>query len=131
MRMVAKIDKRLALLFAIFLVVFSTGIVIAHQCNPISSNQITMQQNHSDHGSAPMAATKSLNANYNSERLMNTGCAALFIFVLLFGRKLLNLKAPSSPLNRFMILSRELLASHRPQVFHLALTRPQLGVIRI
>ena len=129
--MVAKINKRLALIFAIFLALFSTGMVIAHQCYSISSNQVLMQQNHSDHGSAPTAATKSLNANSNLERLMDTGCAALFIFVLLFGRKLSNLKASGSPFNRFMILSREFLVSNRPQVFHLSLTRPQLGVIRI
>jgi len=121
MRMVARSNKRLALVFAIFLGVFSTGIVIAHQCHSISSNQVAIQHNHSDHGSAPTASTKSLYVNSVSDRLIDTGCVALFIAVLFFGRKLLNLKAPSSPSIRFITLSREIFASIRPQVFHLTL----------
>ena len=131
MRMGVKSKKRLAMLFTIFLGVFSTGMVIAQQCHSISSNQVTMQLNHSDHDSAPMALTKPLNATSNTERLIDGGCAALFIVVLLLGRKLFDLRAPSFPLNSFVTLSRKLVATYRPQVFHLALSRPQLGVIRI
>jgi NhaP-type Na+/H+ and K+/H+ antiporter len=131
MRMVANSNKRLALLFAIFLAVFSTGMVIAHQCDSISSNQVMMQHNHTDHGSAPMAATKSLNVTSNTEQLIDSGCAALFIVVLLLGRKLFDLRAPNSPVKRFMSLSRDLVKTYRPQVFHLSLSRQQLGVIRI
>lgn len=131
MRMEAKSNKRLAFLFAIFLAVFSTGMVIAHQCNFVSSNQVSMQHNHSDHSSATTIVTNSLNVSSNTERLVNTGCAALFIVVLLFGRKFLDLRAPRSRLSSFMALSRDLVTVHRPQVFQLSLTRPQLGVIRI
>ncbi|MEJ6607324.1 MAG: hypothetical protein QNL07_01770 [Candidatus Planktophila sp.] len=131
MRMVDKSIKRLALLFAIFLAVFSTGMVIAHQCLAMSSNQVTMQHNHSDHDSAPTAATKPLNVTSNTERLIDSGCVALFFVVLLFGRKLFKLRAHSSRLNSFMTLSRVLVVDYRPQVFHLTLSRPQLGVIRI
>jgi hypothetical protein len=131
MRMVAKSNKRIAVLFAIFLAVFSTGIVIAHQCHSIISNQVSMQHNHSDHGSAPTGAVKSLNDNSNTERLIDTGCAALFIVVLLLGRKFLDLRAPMSRLSNFRNLSRDWVTVHRPQVFQLSLSRPQLGVIRI
>jgi hypothetical protein len=131
MRMVAKSNKRIAVLFAIFLAVFSTGIVIAHQCHSIISNQVSMQHNHSDHGSAPTGAVKSLNDNSNTERLIDTGCAALFIVVLLLGRKFLDLRAPRSRLSSFRNLSRDWVTVHRPQVFQLSLSRPQLGVIRI
>ena len=131
MRMVAKSNKRMALLFAIFLAVFSTGMVIVHQCQSMSSNQVTMQHNYSDHDPALTTATKSLNVNSNTERLVDTGCAALFIVVLLFARKSIDLRAPKSQLNGFMALSRDLVTVHRPQVFHLALSRPQLVVIRI
>ncbi|MFN6319750.1 MAG: hypothetical protein ACK4YR_08275 [Bacteroidota bacterium] len=131
MRMVAKSNKRIAVLFAIFLAVFSTGIVIAHQCHSIISNQVSMQHNHSDHGSAPTGAVKSLNDNSNTERLIDTGCAALFIVVLLLGRKFLDLRAPRSRLSNFRNLSRDWVTVHRPQVFQLSLSRPQLGVIRI
>ena len=131
MRMVAKSNKRIAVLFAIFLAVFSTGIVIAHQCHSIISNQVSMQHNHSDHGSAPTGAVKSLNDNSNTERLIDTGCAALFIVVLLLGRKFLDLRAPRSRLSNFRNLSRDWVTVHRPQVFRLSLSRPQLGVIRI
>jgi len=131
MRMVAKSNKRMAMLFAIFLAVFSTGIVIAHQCHSIISNQVSMQHNHSDHGSAPTGVTKSLNDNSNTERLIDTGCAALFIVVLLLGRKFLDLRAPMSRLSNFRNLSRDWVTVHRPQVFQLSLSRPQLGVIRI
>jgi hypothetical protein len=129
--MVAKSNKRIAVLFAIFLAVFSTGIVIAHQCHSIISNQVSMQHNHSDHGSAPTGAVKSLNDNSNTERLIDTGCAALFIVVLLLGRKFLDLRAPRSRLSNFRNLSRDWVTVHRPQVFQLSLSRPQLGVIRI
>ena len=131
MRMVVKSNKRIAVLFAIFLAVFSTGIVIAHQCHSIISNQVSMQHNHSDHGSAPTGAVKSLNDNSNTERLIDTGCAALFIVVLLLGRKFLDLRAPMSRLSNFRNLSRDWVTVHRPQVFQLSLSRPQLGVIRI
>ena len=131
MRMVVKSNKRIAVLFAIFLAVFSTGIVIAHQCHSIISNQVSMQHNHSDHGSAPTGAVKSLNDNSNTERLIDTGCAALFIVVLLLGRKFLDLRAPRSRLSNFRNLSRDWVTVHRPQVFQLSLSRPQLGVIRI
>ncbi len=131
MRMVAKSNKRIAVLFAIFLAVFSTGIVIAHQCHSIISNQVSMQHNHSDHCSAPTGAVKSLNDNSNTERLIDTGCAALFIVVLLLGRKFLDLRAPRSRLSNFRNLSRDWVTVHRPQVFQLSLSRPQLGVIRI
>jgi hypothetical protein len=129
--MVAKSNKRIAVLFAIFLAVFSTGIVIAHQCHSIISNQVSMQHNHSDHGSAPTGVTKSLNDNSDTERLIDTGCAALFIVVLLLGRKFLGLRAPRSRLSNFIDLSRDWVKVHRPQVFQLSLSRPQLGVIRI
>jgi len=131
MRMVAKSNKRIAVLFAIFLAVFSTGIVIAHQCQSIINNQVSMQHNHPNHDSAPTGATKSLNDNSNTERLIDTGCAALFIVVLLLGRKFLDLRAPRSRLSNFRNLSRDWVTVHRPQVFQLSLSRPQLGVIRI
>ncbi len=131
MRMVAKSNKRLALIFAIFLAVFSTGMVIVHQCQSMSSSQVAMPHNHSNHESASTAAINSLNVNSETERLIDTGCAALFIVVLLFGRKFFDFRAPRSALNRLMGLSREFVAIHRPQVFHLALSLPQLGVIRV
>jgi len=131
MRMVAKSKKRMAVLFAIFLAVFSTGIVIAHQCHSIISNQVSMQHNHSDHGSAPTGVTKSLNDNSKTERLIDTGCATLFAVVLLIGKKFLNLRAPRTRLSNFMALSRDLVTVYRPQVFQLSLSRPELGVFRI
>ena len=131
MRMVAKSNKRIALLVAIFLAVFSTGIVIAHQCHAVSGSQATMQHNYSDHGSASIAVTKSLENNSYTERLIDTGCVALFIVVLLLGRKFLDLRAPRSRLSNFIDLSRDWVKVHRPQVFQLSLSRPQLGVIRI
>ena len=131
MRMVAKSNKRIAVLFAISLSVLSTGIVIANQCHSMSSNQVSMQHNYSDHDSASTAATKAVNVNSNAERLIDTGCAALFIVVLLLGRKFLDLKTPRARLRNFINLSRDLVTVHRPQVFQLSLSRPQLGVIRI
>ena len=131
MRMVVKSNKRLALIFAIFLAVFSTGMVIVHQCQSMSSSQVAMPHNHSNHESASTAAINSLNVNSETERLIDTGCAALFIVVLLLGRKFLGLRAPRSRLSNFIDLSRDWVKVHRPQVFQLSLSRPQLGVIRI
>lgn len=131
MRAVAKSNKRLALLFAIFLAVFSTGMVIAHQCQSISSNQVAMQHQYSNTDSKSTAVTKPLNVTSNRERLIDSGCAAIFIVVLLFGRKLIDLRAPRSRLKSLMSLSRELASVYRPQIFQLTLSRTQLAVIRI
>jgi beta-lactamase regulating signal transducer with metallopeptidase domain len=131
MRAVAKSNKRLALLFAIFLAVFSTGMVIAHQCQSISSNQVAMQHQYSNTDSKSTAVTKPLNVTSNRERLIDSGCAAIFIVVLLFGRKYFDFSALRSRLNSFVTFGRELVTAYRPQVFQLALSLPQLGVIRV
>lgn len=131
MRTIAKSNKGLALLFSIFLIVFSTGIVIAHQCKSMSSDQVAMQHQHSGTESGSNFVAKSLNVAPITGRLIDSGCAALFIVLLLLGRKLLDLRAPRSRLDSFMNLGREWVSVCRPQVFHLALTRPQLGIIRI
>jgi hypothetical protein len=131
MLVVAKRNKRIALLFAISLSVLSTGIVIANQCHSMSSNQVSMQHNYSDHDSASTAATKAVNVNSNAERLIDTGCATLFAVVLLIGKKFLNLRAPRTRLRNFIALSRDLVTVYRPQVFQLSLSRPELGVFRI
>lgn len=128
---VAKNKRHLAVLIAIFLAVFSTGMVVAHQCNSVSSNQVTMQHNDSDHVSAPVSAVKSLNDNSFTQRLIDTGCTAVFIVVLLFGRKFLNLRAQSSRFSNFITFSRDLVTVHQPQVLQVTLSRPQLGIIRI
>lgn len=131
MSAVAKSNKQLALLFALLLAIFSTGMVIAHQCHSSSNDQVAIQHQHLDAGTASTVAIKPLSIASDKERLIDTGCAALFLVVLLLGRKLVDLRAPYTPLNRFMTLSRDLISVYRPQVFHLALSRPQLGVIRI
>jgi hypothetical protein len=131
MLVVAKRNKRIALLFAISLSVLSTGIVIANQCHSMSSNQVSMQHNYSDHDSVSTAATKAVNVNSNAERLIDTGCATFFAVVLLIGKKFLNLRAPRTRLRNFMALSRDLVTVYRPQVFQLSLSRPELGVFRI
>jgi hypothetical protein len=119
------------MILAIFLAVFSTGLVIAHQCNLISSNQVSMQHNHSDHGPDSATVTKPVTDSSTTQRLIDSGCVALFIVVLLLGRKEFKLKLPSSSFNSFIQISRDLVAVYRPQVFQLSLSRPQLGVIRI
>ena len=131
MAMVIKSNKRMSLLLAILLAVFSTGIVIAHQCHSMQSDQVAIQANHSGDHVAPTTSVKPLSFASSSNALMDVGCAVLFIVVLLFGRKFLDLRAPRSRLKSFMTLSRELVSVYRPQVFQLALSRPQLGVIRI
>ena len=132
MRKATKSNQHLALLFAIFLAIFSTGLVIAHQCNSTSSNPVSTQHHHSDAVSGSTVANNPLNVLSNSsERLIDSGCVALFIVVLLLGRKYLDLRAPMSRLHRFVNSIRDSSVIYRPQVFQLALSRPQLGVIRI
>lgn len=124
--------KRLALLFAIVLAVFSTGMVIAHQCNSVFSDQVAMQQHHSGNDSLSTVMTNPLNVPLNgANQLINSGCAALFIVVLLMSRKYFNFGTSRSRLKSFVASGRELVVSYQPQVFHLALSRPQLGVIRV
>lgn len=131
MQMATKSNKRLALLSVICVAIFSIGMVVAHQCYSMSSNQIAVQHHSSDADSVSSVATKPLNVAANTGRLIDSGCAALFIVVLLFGRKPLYLRAPRAGLNSFVIKGTDLLSLYRPQVFQIALSRPQLGVIRI
>jgi hypothetical protein len=131
MRTVAKGKKRLALLCAIFLALFSTGLLIAQQCHSEASSQVTVQHDHLDHHASHTTASKIVNDSFSPNQLIDTGCAALFIVVLLLGRKFLNARAPRARFNHFVKLIRGSVSIYRPQVFHLALTRPQLGVIRI
>jgi hypothetical protein len=132
MRVFINSKKRLALLFAIVLAVFSTGMVIAHQCDLVSSDQIAMQHHHPGNDSLSTTAANPLNVPSNgSDRLINSGCAALFIVVLLLSRKYFNFGVSRSRLSSFVTSGRELAVTYRPQVFQLALSRPQLGVIRV
>ena len=131
MRVLATSKKRLALLFAIFFAVFSTGMVIAHQCNSASSDQIAMHH-HSGADLVLTVATSPLSVPFQSaERLIDGGCLTLFIVVLLLGRKYFEFSASRSRLNSFVTFGRELVTAYRPQVFQLALSLPQLGVIRV
>jgi hypothetical protein len=131
MRMRAKRNNRLALLIAIFLSVFSTGVAIAHQCHAMSNDQVSTQQQHSAGGlMANQAAKSSVDAS-DKRLLMDSGCVALFIVVLLLGRKVLNFLIFRFYSISFKKFKLEVLLSHRPQVFHHALSLPQLGVIRI
>ena len=57
MRLAIKINKRLALLFALSLAVFSTGMAIVQQCDPVSSDQIAMQYHYSGAHSLLTVAT--------------------------------------------------------------------------
>jgi hypothetical protein len=132
MRVFINSKKRLALLFAIVLAVFSTGMVIAHQCVSVSSDQMAMQHYNSGNDFVTTAVANPLNVPLNgANRLINSGCAALFIVVLLLSRKYFNFGTSRSRLYNFTTSGRELAKRYRPQVFDLALSRPQLGVIRV
>lgn len=129
---VTKSNQHLALLFAIFLAIFSTGMVIAHQCQSMPSTPVSAQPHHAGVVSGPTVASNPLNiSSSSSERLIDSGCVALFIVVLLLGRKYLDVRVPRSSLTRFVNSVRDSSAIYRPQVFQLALSRPQLGIIRI
>jgi len=131
MLLVTKNNKRLTILFTILIALFSTGIVIAHQCHTDSNSQVAKQHIYSENGSITTSVTQAMKFTSNTERLIDTGCATLFIVVLLFGKKFLDLRAPRFRLSSFMALVRNSVAVHRPQVLELSLSRSQLGVIRI
>jgi len=132
MRVFINSRKRFALLFAIVLAIFSTGMVIAQQCHSVSSDQIAMQHHHSGNDSLSTAVANPMNVSLNgTDRLIGSGCAALFIVVLLLIRKYFSFRVSRSILNSFVTSGRELAISYRPQVFHVALSRLQLGVIRV
>ena len=132
MRVFINSKKRLALLFAIVLAVFSTGMVIAHQCISVYSDQMAIQHHNSGNDFVTTAVANPLNVPLNgANQLINSGCAALFIVVLLMSRKYFNFGTSRSRLKSFVASGRELVVSYQPQVFHLALSRPQLGVIRV
>ena len=131
MAMVIKSNKRMSLLLAILLAVFSTGIVIAHQCHSMQSDQVAIQANHSGDHVAPTTSVKPLSFASSSNALMDVGCAVLFIVVLLLGRKLHYLRASSSHLKKYLTHGVRLISAQRNQFSQLSLSRAQLGVIRI
>jgi hypothetical protein len=128
---VTKSYRRLALAFSIFLAIFSTGLAIAQQCHTTATNQVATGHSHSDHHAGSTNASISLNLASGAEGLIDTGCAALFIVILLLAKKVYDARDPRARLNRAVNLARDSYSSYRPQVFQFALSRPQLGVIRI
>lgn len=131
MAMVIKSNKRMSLLFAILLAVFSTGIVIAHQCHSMQSDQVAIQANHSGDHVAPTTSVKPLSVASSSNALMDAGCAVIFMVVLLLGRKLHYLRASSTHLKKYLTHGKRLISAQRSQFLQLSLSRAQLGVIRI
>lgn len=91
-----------------------------------------MQYHHSGADSVSTIATNPLSSPLQSSGwLIDGGCVALSIVVLLLGRKYFDFGASQLRMNTFAVFGRKLVTLYRPQVFHLALSRPQLGVIRI
>lgn len=125
--------KRLALLFTIFLALISSGIVVAHLCHaaPINS-QATQTYNqtqmHLSGASSPHAPSTN---SGNTGKMIDSGCVALFIVVLLLGRKQLLDKGIGNCFKGYISWLPEIFYEYRPQARRLTPFLLQLGVIRI
>ena len=126
-------NKRLALIITVILAMFSTGAVIVHQCHEakiVSSNAV----NHSHepvNTSLALQIPESEKVSGLAENLMDGACGALFIIVLLFGRKyILQIRLLSS-IFKLKVPKADKVINRISQVFTVALSRSQLGIIRI
>jgi hypothetical protein len=126
-------NKRLALIITVILAIFSTGAVIVHQ----SDEAKTVSSTSVNHIHEPINTSLALQIAESEkvsgfdENLMGGACGVFFIIVLLFGRKyVLQIKLLSS-IFILKIPKSDKAIYWISQVFTVALSRSQLGIIRI
>jgi single-stranded DNA-specific DHH superfamily exonuclease len=133
MKLALKTNRRLGVFLSLFILVFSSGVIIAHQCHTSSENPTTIVADHHGHtGDATTAAHMNTSEEKsNSWRIIGGGCVAIAFVVLLVMRKNL-LAARRTKLWNFRgnlffkVQIRDFLIDRR-----FALSLPQLGIIRI
>jgi hypothetical protein len=137
MKFGAKVGQRAALAASLFLVVLSSGLIIAHQCHAAPDTSQTIVADHHVHTHAVAVATKAVTEvstilqKVTPGALLDSGCAALVVIVLFAIKKFL---LPRIRRHLYSHLgSLRAIFTHRalPSSRRLALSLPQLGVIRI
>jgi hypothetical protein len=133
MRLGANANKRLVLIISVILAIFSTGAVIVQQCHEVkivSTTAAIHSHEPVNTSQAPHVAESEKISSF-AENLIDGACGALFIIVLLFGRKfLLQIRLLSSTFKSKISKSDKGL-DWISQIFTVALSRSQLGIIRI
>jgi hypothetical protein len=133
MKMALRTNRRLGVLLSLFILVFSSGVIIAHQCHTSAETSTAIVADHHGHAleSTTTAHMNTSDARSNSWQLIDSGCAAIALLALLVLRKYL-LAARRTKLWSFQrspfikVQLRDILIDR-----NLALSLPQLGIIRI
>jgi hypothetical protein len=133
MKLAMKINQRLGVLLSLFLLVFSSGVIIAHQCHTSAEITNAIAADHHGHAAETKAVAQmnTTAAESNSWRLIDSGCVAIIVIVLLVMRKYLL----ATSKRMFANWPRDLILKVQIRDFLIdrsfALSLPQLGIIRI
>ncbi len=125
--------NKVAVFATILLAILSTGIAfLAHSHETQVSSDLSVTHVHNASKSTPVIENLQLTEKvYSEENLMGGACGALFIVVLLLGRKYAlrfrKLHGTNTPINYWSNVLKE----KSNLKFTYSLTRSQLGIIRI
>lgn len=133
MPLTAMRKKRIALIITLVLGIFSTGAAIVHQCDVIKDpTPFASKHNHEQPNSPSAFQIVDLKGNFGfAENLMDGACGALFIVVMLLGRKYLFLNRRQSTTYFSKSFSANRFTNKTSQVFTFTLSQPELGIFRI
>lgn len=125
---------RVSTVFALSLLFFSTGVVAAQQCHAVNAPVAATHADHAhSHPDLPLVSDflgKS-EIESNSPGLFAKACIGFFFLVLLIGQGVKIKKAARGSGSRLSLAPSKIVFCRKPLTLSLALSLPQLGVIRI
>jgi len=132
MKIAAKVE-RFALVLSLTLALFSSGLVIAHQCHSAlsASQNAQVHLDHDQNSTFNTSTFPTSNVSNHSKKMVEGGCAVLLILILFLGRKYL---LPTIRRTSLLYESVEELKTIFANLFQAPKTnfsRAQLGVFRI
>lgn len=126
--------SRASMVFALSLLLFSTGIVASQQCHAINAPVAAAHADHT-HSHSDMPLVSDLLGKpvieSNSPGLFAKACIGFFFLVLLIGQGVKIKKAARGSGSRHSFAGSKIVFYRKPLTLSLALSLPQLGVIRI
>jgi hypothetical protein len=125
---------RVSTVFALSLLFFSTGVVASQQCHAVNAPVAATHADHAhSHPDIPLVSDFLVKPEIesNSPGLFAKACIGFFFLVLLIGQGVKFKKAARDAGSRHSLVGSKIVFYRKPLNLSLALTLPQLGLIRI
>lgn len=125
---------RVSTVFALSLLFFSTGVVASQQCHAVNAPVAATHADHAhSHPDLPLVSDflGKPEIESNSPGLFAKACIGFFFLVLLIGQGVKIKKAARGSGSRHSLAGSKIVFYRKPLTLSLALSLPQLGVIRI